>query len=31
MHVPKGTESLNMKALEEGVKLAKGYLEEKRA
>ncbi len=31
MHIPKGTETLNMKALEEGIKLAKGYLEEKRA
>lgn len=28
MHIPKGTEKINLKALEEGRKLAKGYLKE---
>ncbi len=31
MHIPKGTEKLNMKALEEGSKLAKAWIEENRA
>jgi len=31
MHIPKGTEKLNVKALEEGRKLVKSYLKEKKA
>jgi len=31
MHIPKGTEALNMKALEEGTDLARTWLKENKA